>query len=105
MLGADGEWIELYDPGRRRYRAAVLDRRRLQACLFTSAEPIPIGRDWLVSLFGQPERVLVTYHHDLAGHLQRAGWFTGHMQKAHEGPHSDRQFDWYCTGLAGQARL
>ncbi len=55
VLGADGEWIELYDPGRRRYRAAVLDRRRLKACLFTSAEPIPIGRDWLVSLFGQPE--------------------------------------------------
>ncbi len=35
----------------------------------------------------------------VAGHLQRAGWFTGHMQKAHEGPHSDRQFDWYDPGL------
>lgn len=35
----------------------------------------------------------------VAGHLRRAGWFTGHMQKAHEGPHSDRQFDWYDPGL------
>jgi N-sulfoglucosamine sulfohydrolase len=33
------------------------------------------------------------------GHLQRAGYFTGHMQKAHEGPQSDRQFDWYDPGL------
>lgn len=35
----------------------------------------------------------------VAGHLRQAGWFTGHMQKAHEGPHSDRQFDWYDPGL------
>src|SRR5690606_23278279 len=33
VLGTDGEWIELRDPGRRRYRAAVLDGRRLKACL------------------------------------------------------------------------
>jgi arylsulfatase A-like enzyme len=41
-----------------------------------------------------PER-----HTTIAGHLRRAGYFTGHMQKAHEGPHSDRQFDWYHPGL------
>jgi arylsulfatase A-like enzyme len=33
------------------------------------------------------------------GHLRRAGYVTGHMQKVHEGPHSDRQFDWYDAGL------
>ncbi|HEU5482603.1 MAG TPA: sulfatase, partial [Sphingomicrobium sp.] len=41
-----------------------------------------------------PER-----HTTVPGHLRRAGYFTGHMQKAHEGPHSDRQFDWYDPGL------
>ena len=35
----------------------------------------------------------------VAGHLREAGYFTGHMQKAHEGPHSDRQFGWYDPGL------
>lgn len=35
----------------------------------------------------------------VAGHLREAGYFTGHMQKAHEGPHSDRQFQWYDAGL------
>lgn len=41
-----------------------------------------------------PER-----HTTVAGHLGNAGYFTGHMQKAHEGPHSDRQFHWYDAGL------
>lgn len=35
----------------------------------------------------------------VAGHLRRAGYVTGHMQKRHEGPHSDGQFDWYDAGL------
>jgi N-sulfoglucosamine sulfohydrolase len=33
------------------------------------------------------------------GHLRKAGYFTGHMRKRHEGPHSDGQFDWYDAGL------
>lgn len=45
-----------------------------------------------------PER-----HTTVPGHLRKAGYFTGHMQKAHEGPHSDRQFDWYDPGLDGFA--
>lgn len=45
-----------------------------------------------------PER-----HRTVAGHLRRAGYFTGHMQKAHEGPHSDRQFHWYDPGLGALA--
>jgi len=55
VLGADGEWIELSDPGRRRYRAAVLEHRRLKACLFASAEPIGVGREWLAAQFREPE--------------------------------------------------
>jgi len=55
VLGTDGEWIELRDPGRRRYRAAVLEERRLKACLFASAEPIGVGREWLASLFEEAE--------------------------------------------------
>jgi arylsulfatase A-like enzyme len=43
-----------------------------------------------------PER-----HTTVAGYLRRAGYVTGHMQKVHEGPHSDRQFDWYDAGLEG----
>lgn len=38
-------------------------------------------------------------HTTVAGYLRDAGYVTGHMQKRHEGPHSDRQFDWYDPGL------
>ena len=38
-------------------------------------------------------------HTTVPGHLRKAGYFTGHMGKAHEGPDSDRQFDWYDKGL------
>lgn len=55
VLGADGEWIELSDPGRRRYRAAVLERRRLKACLFASSDPIGVGREWLAAQFDEAE--------------------------------------------------
>lgn len=41
-----------------------------------------------------PER-----HTTVQGYLGNAGYFTGHMQKVHEGPHSDRQFHWYDKGL------
>jgi arylsulfatase A-like enzyme len=34
-------------------------------------------------------------HRTVAGWLREAGYFTGHVGKAHEGPDSDRQFDWY----------
>lgn len=33
------------------------------------------------------------------GLLQNAGYFTGHMQKTHYGPHADAQFQWYDPGL------
>jgi arylsulfatase A-like enzyme len=35
----------------------------------------------------------------VAGLLRQAGYVTGHMQKRHEGSHSDAQFDWYDAGL------
>ena len=38
-------------------------------------------------------------HVTVPGHLRTAGYATGHMGKAHEGPESDRQFDWYDAGF------
>jgi arylsulfatase A-like enzyme len=38
-------------------------------------------------------------HRTVAGWLREAGYFTGHLGKAHEGPESDRQFDWYEKDL------
>jgi N-sulfoglucosamine sulfohydrolase len=38
-------------------------------------------------------------HRTVAGWLREAGYFTGHVGKAHEGPNSDRQFDWYEKDL------
>jgi len=35
----------------------------------------------------------------LPSYLQDAGYFTGHMQKKHEGPEGDLQFQWYDEGL------
>jgi N-sulfoglucosamine sulfohydrolase len=35
----------------------------------------------------------------IPGHLREAGYFTGHVGKAHEGLNSDRQFDWYEKDL------
>jgi arylsulfatase A-like enzyme len=35
----------------------------------------------------------------VAGWLRDAGYFTGHLGKAHEGPDSDRQFGWYDKDL------
>lgn len=32
-------------------------------------------------------------------YLQRAGYFTGHMQKTHYGPNGNRQFEWYSKQL------
>jgi arylsulfatase A-like enzyme len=40
-------------------------------------------------------------HRTVPGYLHKAGYFAGHMQKVHEGPHSDRQFQWYDKGLEG----
>jgi assimilatory nitrate reductase catalytic subunit len=73
VLGTDGEWIELCDPGGRRYRAAVLERRRLKACVFASAEPIGTGREWLAALFEQPEISEAMRPSLLAGGANRRG--------------------------------
>jgi len=78
VLGTDGEWIELSDPGRHRYRAAVIERRRLKACLFASAEPIGLGREWLASLFEEAE-IAETLRPSLlaGGAVERAGAVSG----------------------------
>ena len=41
-----------------------------------------------------PER-----HTPVQAYLRDAGYFTGHMQKVHEGPHSDSKFHWYDERL------
>lgn len=46
-----------------------------------------------------PEHVIVP------GHLQRAGYFTGIMQKTHIGPHAEAQFQWYDPELEGLERF
>lgn len=46
-----------------------------------------------------PEHVIVP------GHLQRAGYFTGLMQKTHLGPHAEAQFQWYEPELDGLDRF
>lgn len=38
-------------------------------------------------------------HTPLQAYLREAGYFTGHMQKAHEGVYSDSRFHWYDKGL------
>lgn len=44
-------------------------------------------------------------HVTIPGYLQRAGYFTGHMQKTHFGPHAEAQFQWYEKGLDGLDRF
>jgi N-sulfoglucosamine sulfohydrolase len=46
-----------------------------------------------------PEHVIVP------GYLQRAGYFTGWMQKTHLGPHAEAQFQWYEPELDGLERF
>ena len=45
------EWIEYFDPGARRYRAARLTRGKLESCIFIGPDPWLPPRDWLASLF------------------------------------------------------
>jgi len=40
-----------------------------------------------------PDKRTIPYY------LKHQGYFSGHMQKRHEGPYSDAQFDWYNEGL------
>jgi N-sulfoglucosamine sulfohydrolase len=44
-------------------------------------------------------------HVIVPGHLQRAGYFTGIMQKTHIGPHAEAQFQWYEPELDGLERF
>lgn len=44
-------------------------------------------------------------HVTVAGYLQRAGYFTGMMQKTHIGPHAEAQFQWYDPELDGLERF
>jgi len=45
------EWIEYFDNGARRYRAARLVGGRLESCIFIGPDPVLPPRDWLASLF------------------------------------------------------
>ena len=49
----EGEWLELRDPARGGYRAALLEGDRLMACLFVASDGRLPPRDWLVGLLGR----------------------------------------------------
>ncbi|MDH5392368.1 MAG: molybdopterin-dependent oxidoreductase [Gammaproteobacteria bacterium] len=44
-------WIEYFDKGERRYRAARIENDRLESCLFIGPDLSLPGRDWLAQLF------------------------------------------------------
>ncbi|MFA9460679.1 molybdopterin-dependent oxidoreductase [Thiohalorhabdus sp. Cl-TMA] len=52
-LGAQGDWLELRDPGAGRYRAACLVDGRLEAVLFAGPGAQAADRAWLSGLFEQ----------------------------------------------------
>jgi len=47
------EWIEYFDKGTRRYRAARLTDGKLESCIFIGPDPQLPPRDWLAGLFAQ----------------------------------------------------
>lgn len=49
--GSDGQWLDFLDTGAGRYRAARVNGRRLEACLFVDRDPGLPGRAWLAELF------------------------------------------------------
>ena len=53
FLGPDGEWLELSDPARGRYRGARISDGRLTACLFVAPTPDLPPAGWLAGLFGE----------------------------------------------------
>jgi assimilatory nitrate reductase catalytic subunit len=63
--GQTGGWIEYRDAAMGRYRAACLQDGRLEAVFFIAADQRLPEREWLASLFAQPELASV----ELAGLL------------------------------------
>ena len=61
--------------------------------VLTGKYPHATGAEDLHTPMPESERILPRYLKDL-------GYFTGHMQKTHYGPHADQQFDWYSRRLA-----
>ena len=53
LCGSDEsvEWIEFFDSGQQRYRAARLVNGGLESCIFIGPDHVLPPRDWLVSLF------------------------------------------------------
>ena len=64
---AEVEWIEYFDKGAHRYRAARLAGGKLESCIFIGPDPVLPPRDWLASLFGL----------DALDTLTRAGLLSG----------------------------
>ena len=52
LLGDSGDWTEFDDPGMGRFRAARLERGRLEGCLFIGPDTSLPPRSWLGGLFG-----------------------------------------------------
>lgn len=61
--------------------------------VLTGKYPHATGAEDLHMPMPDTERILPDY-------LRERGYFSGHMQKTHYGPHADAQFDWYSRNLA-----
>ena len=49
------EWVEYFDKGQSRYRAARIEDGRLESCIFIGPEMTLPERDWLAKLFGREQ--------------------------------------------------
>lgn len=61
--------------------------------ILTGKYPHATGAEDLHMPLPEDERMVPSY-------LEERGYFTGHMQKTHYGPHADAQFDWYSESTA-----
>lgn len=50
IVPTDADWLEYRDPGKRQYRAAVLENHQLKACLYVGASPGPTEPQWLADI-------------------------------------------------------
>ncbi len=65
LLPGAGDWLEFFDPGAGRYRAARLREGRLEACLFIEAGSPVSAPAWLEALFTGEQRLAARTRHDL----------------------------------------
>ncbi len=65
LLRGAGDWLEFFDPGMGRYRAARLRNGRLDACLFIEAGGFVPAPAWLEDIFTGEQPLAATARQDL----------------------------------------